>query len=139
MRFIYGDADRGSDLHHQIRDRQKLPHKAPRRRPVFFQNKQYRLSSNIDYPCNSVVLRSVPLPGNPLVEFRLDEDILRSVLQTYEPESNLEEGTIHYLRKRFPLFSSPPYRLDARSRWLVGYPEKGIRICKPAPKKPQTA
>jgi len=96
-------------------------------------------TSNIDYPCNSVVLRSVPLPGNPLVEFRLDEDILRSVLQTYEPESNLEEGTIHYLRKRFPLFSSPASRLDARCRWLVGYPEKGIRICKPAPKKPQTA
>jgi len=128
MRFLNGDADRGIDLHHQFRDRQKLPHKAPRRLPVFFQNKQYRLSSNIDYPCNSVVLRSVSLPGNPLVEFRLDEDILRSVLQTYDPETSLEEGTIPYLRNRLPLFSSPPSRLDARSRWLVGYPENGIRI-----------
>jgi len=85
-------------------------------------------TSNIDYPCNPVVLRSVPLPGNPLVEFRLDEDILRSVLQTYDPETSLKEGTIPYLRNRLPLFSSPPSRLDARSRWLVGYPEKGIRI-----------
>ena len=85
-------------------------------------------TSNIDYPCNPVVLRSIPLPGNPMVEFRLDEDILRSVLQTYDPETSLEEGTLPYLRNRLPLFSSPPSRLDARSRWLVGYPEKGIRI-----------
>jgi hypothetical protein len=68
------------------------------------------------------------LPGNPLVEFRLDEDILRSVLQTYEPESNLDEGTIPYMRRRLPLFSSPASRLDGQSRWLIGYPEKGIRM-----------
>jgi hypothetical protein len=68
------------------------------------------------------------LPGNPLVEFRLDEDILRAVLQTYDPESCLQEGTIPYLRKRLPLFSSPASRLNGQSRWLVGYPEKGIRM-----------
>ena len=84
--------------------------------------------SNIDYPCNPVVLRSAPLPGNPLVEFRLDEDILRAVLQTYDPETSLEEGTIPYLRKRLPLFSSPASHLNGLSRWLVGYPEKGMRI-----------
>jgi hypothetical protein len=85
-------------------------------------------TSDIDYPCNPVVLRSSPLEGNPLVEFRLEENILRSVLRAYEPGVNLQHGTLAYLRGRLPMFHATQKPPPGRSRWWIGFPEKGVRI-----------
>jgi hypothetical protein len=85
-------------------------------------------TSNIDYPCNPVVMRSLPADNSPLAELRLDEDILALVLQAYDPTLNIENGPISYLRERIPFFSVNGKQFSSKSRWLVGYPEKGVRL-----------
>jgi hypothetical protein len=85
-------------------------------------------TSNIDYPCNPVVLRSHPAEHSPLAELRLDEEILALVLQAYDPTLKIENGPISHLRERMPLFSLNGNQFNSKSHWMVGYPEKGVRL-----------
>lgn len=85
-------------------------------------------TSNVDYPCNPVVLRSHPAEKSPLAELRLDEDILAMVLKAYDPSLEIVNGAISHLRERLPFFSINGIQFAGKSHWLVGYPEKGVRL-----------
>jgi len=85
-------------------------------------------TSNIDYPCNPVALRAIHGGGSALVELRLDAHILHSVLSKYEAAYRNSGGCLEYLRTTTELFGLPEGDDTDASRWLVGYPEKGIRM-----------
>jgi len=89
-------------------------------------------TSNIDYPCNSVALRAVHGGGSTLVELRLDAEILHSVLSKFEAAYPRSCGCLEYLRTITELYALPDGDDPDASSWLVGYPEKGIRmyVCK---------
>lgn len=85
-------------------------------------------TSNIDYPCNPVSLRAIHGGGSELVELRLDADILHAVLLKYESTYQNTGGCFEYLKTTTELYELLEGNDPGSSRWLVGFPEKGVRM-----------